>query len=63
MDPETLLARARELCTRHRVGPGFCSSCFQLEMAAMLCEENPALYVDDAINLVSEWMLAVDEEH
>ena len=58
VDPENLINRARERCTRHRDVPGFCSGCFQWVMAEMLVEENRELCMDDAINVVLRWMLA-----
>ena len=60
MNPDTLLARARARCAHHRIVPGVCSLCFQQEMAEMLLEENPELCRNDAVNLVSEWMMQVE---
>ena len=57
MDPEVLIKRAQGRCRHHQNFPGFRSFCFQWVMAQMLAEENPELCMDDAINVVSEWML------
>ena len=57
MNPDTLLSRARARCAHHLNVPGVCSDCFQREMAEMLLEENPELCRNDAVNLVSEWMM------
>ena len=57
MNPDTLLAQARTRCAHHRIVPGICSICFQQELAEILLEENPELRRNDAVNLVSEWMM------
>ena len=58
MDPEVLVNRARERCSHRPMISGFCSTCFQWAMAEMLAEANAELCMDDAINVVSEWMLS-----
>ncbi len=57
MDPEVLINRAREQCSRGQQISAVCSLCFQREMAQMLAEANPEFCMDDAIDVVSEWML------
>ncbi len=54
---ETLLDRARDRCRQHRDIDGFCPCCLEFVMAAALVEENPGLCMDDAINVVSEWIM------
>jgi hypothetical protein len=54
---ETLLDRARDRCNQHRDIDGFCPCCLEFVLAEMLVEENPGLCMDDAINVVSEWIM------
>ncbi len=56
MISETLLERARIRCSQHRDNNGFCPCCFEHLLAAALVEENPELSMDDAINVVLEWI-------
>jgi hypothetical protein len=57
MDPEVLIKRAKRRCSHRQNLPGFCSFCFQWVMAQILVEENPELCMNDAINVVSGWMM------
>ena len=57
MNAEDLIKRAQGRCRHRQNLPGFCSFCFQWVMTQMLVEENPELCMDDAISVVSEWML------
>ncbi len=57
MIPEIFLNRARDRCCQYRDINGFCPCCSQFALAELLVEENPELCMDDAINVVSEWML------
>ena len=36
---------------------GFCPCCLEYVLAAALVEENPGLCMDDAVNVVSEWIM------
>ena len=45
---------------RAKVVPGVCSICFQQEMAEILLKENPELCRNDAVNLVSAWMMQAE---
>ena len=56
MISETILNRARDRCNQHRDINGFCPCCLEFVLAAALVEENPELCMDDAINVVSEWI-------
>ena len=58
MISETLLNRARDRCSQHRDINGFCPCCLEFVLAEMMVEENPELCMDDAINVVSEWILS-----
>ncbi len=42
--------------------PGFYTVCFQWVTAEMLVDDNPELCMDDAINVVSEWLLRAGRE-
>jgi hypothetical protein len=55
--PETLLNRARDRCRQHRDIDGFCPCCLEYVLAAVLVEENPELCMDDAVDVVSEWIM------
>jgi hypothetical protein len=55
--PETLLNRARDRCRQHHDINGFCPCCLEFVMAEMLVEENLGLCMDDAVNVVSEWIM------
>ncbi len=57
MIPETLLDRARDRCRQHRDIDGFCPCCLEFVMAEAPVEENPELRMDEAINVVSEWIM------
>jgi hypothetical protein len=54
---ETLLNRARDRRRQHRDIDGFCPCCLEYVLAAALVEENPELCMDEAVNVVSEWIL------
>jgi hypothetical protein len=54
---ETLLDRARDRCRQHRDINGFCPCCLEYVLAAALVEENPELCMDDAADVVSEWIM------
>jgi hypothetical protein len=54
---EALLNRARDRCRQHRDIDGFCPCGLEYVLAAALVEENPGLCMDDAVNVVSEWIL------
>jgi hypothetical protein len=54
---EALLDRARDRCRQHRDINGFCPCCLEYVLAAALVEENPELCMDDAISVMSEWIL------
>ena len=62
VDPGVLIERAKGRCCHRQNLSGFCSFCFQWVMAQTLVEENPELCMDDAINVVSEWMLRVGRD-
>jgi hypothetical protein len=55
--PEILLDRARDRCRQHRDINGFCPCCLEYVLAAALVEENPGLCMDDAVGVVSEWIM------
>ena len=61
MDLNALVDRARARCSREHRAADFCPLCFELEMIEMLVEEHPEMCRDDAINVVSEWILSADE--
>jgi hypothetical protein len=52
-----LLNRARDRCSQHRDINGFCPCRLKFVLAEMLVEENPESCMDDAVNLVSEWIM------
>jgi len=54
---ETLLDRARGRCRQHRDIDGFCPCCLEYVLAAALVDENPELCIDDAMDVVSEWIM------
>jgi hypothetical protein len=54
---ETLLDRARDRCRQHRDIDGFCPCCLEYVLAAALVEENPGPCMDDAVEVVSEWIM------
>ena len=54
---ETLLNRARGRCNQYRDINGFCPCCLEFVLAERLVEENPELCMNDAINVVSEWIM------
>ncbi len=62
MIPEALLDRARDRCRQHRDINGFCPCCLEFVLAAALVEENPELCMDDAANVVSEWIMGTGRE-
>ncbi len=62
MIPETLLDRARDRCRQHRDINGFCPCCLEYVLAAALVEENPELCMDDAVGLVSEWIMGTGRD-
>jgi hypothetical protein len=57
MIPEILLDRARDRYHQHRDINGFCPCCLEFVLAERLIEENSELCMDDAINVVSEWIM------
>jgi hypothetical protein len=59
---ETLLNRARDRCNQHRESGGFCPCCLEYVLAAALVEENPELRMDDAITVVSEWIMGTGRD-
>ncbi len=59
---ETLLDRARNRYRQHRDIDGFCPCCLEYVLAAALVEENPGLCMDDAINVLSEWIMGAGGE-
>ncbi len=59
---ETLLNRARDRCSQHRDTGGFCPCCLEFVLAAALVEENPELCMDDAVNVVSEWIMGTGRD-
>ncbi len=62
MISETLLNRARDRCNQHREINGFCPCCLEFVLAAALVEENPDLCMDDAINVVQEWIMGAGRD-
>ena len=56
MISEALLNRARDRCSQHRDINGFCPCRLEFVLAERLIEENSELCMDDAINVVSEWI-------
>ena len=60
--PETLLNRARDRCNQQRDINGFCPCCLEFVLAEMMVEENPELCMDEAINVVSEWIMCGGRE-
>jgi hypothetical protein len=59
---ETLLDRARDRCSQHREIDGFCSCCLEFVMAEMLVEGNPELCMDEAVDVVSEWIMGTGRD-
>ena len=57
MISETLLNRARDRCSQHRDINGFCPCCLEFVLAEALVEANPGLCMDDAIDVVTEWVM------
>ena len=57
MISETILNRARDRCSQHRETGGFCPCCLEFVLAVALVEKNPELCMNDAINVVSEWIM------
>jgi hypothetical protein len=57
MISENLLNRARYRCGQYRDINAFCPCCLEFVLAETLVEENPDLCMDDAIELVSEWIM------
>jgi hypothetical protein len=62
MISETILNRARDRCSQHREAGGFCPCCLEHVLAAALVEENPGLSMDEAVAVVSEWVLCGERE-
>ncbi len=56
MISETFFDRARDRCRQHRDINGFCPCCLEYVLAAALVEENPGLCMDDAADVISEWI-------
>jgi hypothetical protein len=54
---ETLLNRARDRCRQHRDIDGFCPCCLEYVLGAALVEENSELCMDEAVGVVSEWIM------
>ena len=57
MISETLLDRARDRWHQHRDIDGFCPCCLEYVLAAALVEENPELCTNEAVDVVSEWIM------
>ncbi len=57
MISEALLDRAKERCSQHREIGGFCPCCLEHVLAVALAEENPELSMDEAVCLVTEWVV------
>ena len=57
MISETLLNRARDRCNQYRDINGFCPCCLEFVLAEMMAEENPELRMDDASDVVLEWIM------
>jgi hypothetical protein len=53
---ETLLDRARDRCSQHRDVNGFFPCCLEHVLAAAMVEDNPDLCMDEAIDVVLEWI-------
>jgi hypothetical protein len=56
MISEAILDRARNRCSQRRDVDGFCPCCLEHVLAAALVEENPELSMDEAVNVVLEWI-------
>ena len=59
---EAILNRARDRCNQHRDINGFCPCCLEFVLAETLVEENPELCMDDAVYVVSEWIMCGGRE-